>query len=240
MTVVPYKNQSTGKKQQVAHMFNSISQRYDFLNHFLSLGIDFLWRKKAVNLLKQHQPKTILDIATGTGDFALEAMSLEPEKIIGLDISDGMLEVGRKKITARGWGQRIEMIHGDSENLPFPDNMFDAVIVAFGVRNFEHLERGLAEMLRVLRPGGTVVILEFSKPRRFPMKQLFGFYFRGILPLVGRLFSRHQTAYSYLPESVNQFPDGNDFLAILTKTGYQNATYQTLTWGVSSLYHAQK
>lgn len=240
MTVVPYKDQATGKKQQVAHMFNSISPQYDFLNHFLSLGIDILWRKKAVKLLRQHQPRTILDIATGTGDFALEAMKLNPEKIIGLDISDGMLEVGRKKIKARGWHQRIDMVNGDSENLPFEENKFDAVIVAFGVRNFENLERGLSEMLRVLKPGGAVVILEFSKPRGFPMKQLYGFYFRAILPLVGRLFSKHRTAYTYLPESVDVFPDGNNFLAILNKIGYQNATCQPLTFGVSSLYYAQK
>lgn len=240
MTVVPYKDQATGKKQQVAHMFNSISPQYDFLNHFLSLGIDILWRKKAVKLLRKHQPKTILDIATGTGDFALEAMKLNPDKIIGLDISDGMLDVGRGKIKARGWNDRIEMVNGDSENLPFEENKFDAVIVAFGVRNFEHLERGLSEMLRVLKPGGAVVILEFSKPRRFPMKQLYGFYFRAILPLVGRLFSKHRTAYTYLPESVNVFPDGTDFLAILNEIGYQNPTCQPLTFGVSSLYYAQK
>jgi demethylmenaquinone methyltransferase/2-methoxy-6-polyprenyl-1,4-benzoquinol methylase len=238
--VVPYKDQATGKKQQVAHMFNSISPQYDFLNHFLSLGIDILWRKKAVKLLRKHQPKNILDIATGTGDFALEAMQLQPEKIIGLDISDGMLEVGRKKIKSRGWDKRIEMVNGDSENLPFEQNKFDAVIVAFGVRNFENLERGLAEMLRVLKPGGAVVILEFSKPRTFPMKQLYGFYFRAVLPLVGRLFSKHRTAYTYLPESVDAFPDGNDFLAILNKIGYQHATCQPLTFGVSSLYYAQK
>jgi demethylmenaquinone methyltransferase/2-methoxy-6-polyprenyl-1,4-benzoquinol methylase len=240
MSVVPYKDQATGKKQQVAHMFNSISARYDFLNHLLSLGIDRLWRKKAVRLLQKSRPRVILDIATGTGDFALEAMKLNPDKIIGLDISDGMLAVGRRKVQRRGWASRIEMVNGDSENLPFEENSFDAVIVAFGVRNFENLERGLTEMRRVLKPGGTVSILEFSKPRAFPMKQLYGFYFRAVLPWLGRVVSKHQTAYSYLPDSVAAFPDGNDFLAILKKIGYQQPTCLPLTFGVASLYRAQK
>ncbi len=240
MTVVPYKDQATGKKQQVAHMFNSISPQYDFLNHLLSLGIDIHWRKKAIKMLRQNPPATILDIATGTGDFALEAMKLNPKKIIGLDISDGMLDVGRTKIRSRGWAQTIDMVNGDSENLPFAENNFDAVIVAFGVRNFENLEMGLSEMHRVLKPGGRVVILEFSKPRHIVMQFFYGFYFRAILPLIGRLFSRHRTAYTYLPESVKAFPDGNDFLAILKKIGFQNTSCQPLTFGVSSLYYAQK
>lgn len=240
MTVVPYKDQATGKKQQVAHMFNSISPQYDFLNHLLSLGIDIHWRKKAIKMLRQNPPATILDIATGTGDFALEAMKLNPKKIIGLDISDGMLDVGRAKIRSRGWAQTIDMVNGDSENLPFAENNFDAVIVAFGVRNFENLEMGLSEMRRVLKPGGRVVILEFSKPRHIVMQFFYGFYFRAILPLIGRLFSRHRTAYTYLPESVKAFPDGNDFLAILKKIGFQNTSCQPLTFGVSSLYYAQK
>lgn len=240
MTVVPYKDQATGKKQQVAHMFNSISPQYDFLNHLLSLGIDIHWRKKAIKMLRQNPPATILDIATGTGDFALEAMKLNPKKIIGLDISDGMLDVGRAKIRSRGWDQTIDMVNGDSENLPFAENNFDAVIVAFGVRNFENLEKGLSEMRRVLKPGGRVVILEFSKPRHIVMQFFYGFYFRAILPLIGRLFSRHRTAYTYLPESVKAFPDGNDFLAILKKIGFQNTSCQPLTFGVSSLYYAQK
>lgn len=240
MTVVPYKDQATGKKQQVAHMFNSISPQYDFLNHLLSLGIDIHWRKKAIKMLRQNPPATILDIATGTGDFALEAMKLNPKKIIGLDISDGMLDVGRAKIRSRGWDQTIDMVNGDSENLPFAENNFDAVIVAFGVRNFENLEKGLSEMRRVLKPGGRVVILEFSKPRHIVLQFFYGFYFRAILPLIGRLFSRHRTAYTYLPESVKAFPDGNDFLAILKKIGFQNTSCQPLTFGVSSLYYAQK
>lgn len=240
MTVVPYKDQATGKKQQVAHMFNSISPQYDFLNHLLSLGIDIHWRKKAIKMLRQNPPATILDIATGTGDFALEAMKLNPKKIIGLDISDGMLDVGRTKIRSRGWDQTIDMVNGDSENLPFAENNFDAVIVAFGVRNFENLEMGLSEMHRVLKPGGRVVILEFSKPRHIVMQFFYGFYFRAILPLIGRLFSRHRTAYTYLPESVKAFPDGNDFLAILKKIGFQNTSCLPLTFGVSSLYYAQK
>ncbi len=240
MTVVPYKDQATGKKQQVAHMFNSISPQYDFLNHLLSLCIDIRWRKKAIKMLRQNPPATILDIATGTGDFALEAMKLNPKKIIGLDISDGMLDVGRTKIRSRGWDQTIDMVNGDSENLPFAENNFDAVIVAFGVRNFENLEMGLSEMHRVLKPGGRVVILEFSKPRHIVMQFFYGFYFRAILPLIGRLFSRHRTAYTYLPESVKAFPDGNDFLAILKKIGFQRTSCQPLTFGVSSLYYAQK
>lgn len=240
MNVVPYKDQPAGKKQQVTEMFNNISARYDFLNHFLSLGIDRLWRKKAVRLLAQEQPKVVLDIATGTGDFALEAMKWNPDKIIGLDISEGMLAVGRKKVQQRGFSDRIHLMAGDSEQLPFESNIFDAVIVAFGVRNFENLERGLAEMLRVLKPGGNVLILEFSKPRSVVMRWVYGFYFRAILPWLGRVVSRHQTAYSYLPDSVAAFPDGNDFLAILKKIGYQQATCLPLTFGVSSLYRARK
>jgi demethylmenaquinone methyltransferase/2-methoxy-6-polyprenyl-1,4-benzoquinol methylase len=236
MTVVPYKEEKAGKKEQVAKMFNSISGNYDFLNHFLSLGIDISWRKKAIQLLKSTQPKLILDVATGTGDFALEALKLNPDKIIGIDISEGMLNVGRKKIKEKNLEQRIELIEGDSENLPFEQNKFDAVIVAFGVRNFENLERGLSEMLRVLRPGGKIVILEFSKPAGFPFRQLYHFYFKFILPKIGRVVSRDQAAYTYLPESVQAFPDGNQFLDILQRLGYKNTTCKPLTFGISSLY----
>src|SRR5882757_581349 len=175
-------------------MFDSISGRYDFLNHFLSLGIDILWRKKAISKLKDIQPKIILDVATGTGDFSIEALSLNPEKIIGVDISEGMLEVGRKKMQEKKVDNIIHLQYGDSENLPFQDNFFDALIVAFGVRNFENLERGLTEMLRVIRPGGRIVILEFSRPAKFPMKQLYRVYFTSILPRIGRWISRDQAA----------------------------------------------
>ncbi len=221
-------------------MFDSISGRYDFLNHFLSLGIDILWRKKAILLLKDIHPKMILDVATGTGDFAVEALGLEPNKVIGVDISEGMLEVGRKKMKARKIDQLIELQYGDSENLPFGDNFFDAVIVAFGVRNFENMERGLSEMLRVVRPGGKVVVLEFSRPSKFPMKQLYRAYFTAILPLIGRWISRDQAAYRYLPESVQAFPDGKDFIKILSDIGYKDPQCNPLTFGISSLYWGTK
>ena len=238
--VVPYKKEQTGKKEQVAHMFNSISGRYDFLNHFLSLGIDIAWRKKAIKLLKPINPKLILDVATGTGDFAIEALSLHPDKVIGIDISDGMLDVGRKKMIERKFDHKIELLNGDSENLPFEENKFDALIVAFGVRNFENLEKGLSEMLRVIKPGGKVVILEFSKPARFPFKQFYNFYFKFILPKIGRWVSNDQAAYTYLPESVQAFPDGEDFVQILSRLGYKNTTCTPLTFGISSLYTGTK
>jgi len=238
--VVPYKQDNGSKKQQVARMFDSISGKYDFLNHFLSMGIDIRWRRKAIALLKDLQPKTILDVATGTGDFAVEALRLKPSKIIGVDISEGMLDVGRQKMKARQLDGIIELRSGDSEKLPFEDNFFDAVIVAFGVRNFEDLERGLSEMLRVVRPGGRVVVLEFSRPTKFPMKQLYNAYFTAILPLIGRWVSRDQAAYSYLPESVQAFPDGPDFIRILSDVGYKNPQCKSLTFGISSLYWGSK
>lgn len=238
--VVPYKEDTSAKKQQVAKMFNSISNRYDFLNHFLSLGIDILWRRKAISLLKDLQPKTILDIATGTGDLAIEALSLKPEKIVGVDISEGMLEVGRRKMREKKLDNIIQLTLGDSENLPFTDNYFDAAIVAFGVRNFENLERGLGEMLRVVRPGGRIVILEMSKPSKFPMKQLYNVYFTSILPVIGRWISRDQAAYRYLPESVQAFPDGDQLVKILAATGYKNPQCKPLTFGISTLYWGSK
>lgn len=240
MTVVPYKEQSTSKKEQVAQMFDNISPKYDFLNHTLSLGIDRIWRRKAINLLKKDRPKLILDIATGTGDFAIAALRLQPDKVIGVDISAGMLEVGRQKMLKKKLSEKIEMRLGDSEGLEFEENKFDAVIVAFGVRNFEHLEEGLKDMRRVLREGGKVVILEFSRPRAFPLKQLYNFYFSWILPKIGRLISKDQSAYTYLPESVNAFPDGQDFLKIMNTVGYKNTTCKTLTFGISSIYTGVK
>jgi demethylmenaquinone methyltransferase/2-methoxy-6-polyprenyl-1,4-benzoquinol methylase len=238
--VVPYKEDPGAKKQQVARMFNSISGRYDFLNHFLSMGIDIAWRKKAIRLLSASKPRLILDVATGTGDFAIEALALNPDRVIGVDISDGMLDVGRKKLTDRKLDDRIELLNGDSEKLPFEDNFFDAVIVAFGVRNFENLELGLSEMLRVVKPGGQVVILEFSRPSKFPMKQLYNVYFTAILPTIGRWVSRDSSAYRYLPESVKAFPDGVDFLNVLSGVGYKNPQCDPLTFGISSLYWGSK
>ena len=240
MAVLPYKNKESGKKQQVAEMFNNISHKYDFLNHFLSLGIDIIWRKKAIKYLKDDQPKLILDIATGTGDFAIEALKLNPEKVIGVDISEGMLEVGRKKMKKHGYDDRIEMQLGDSEKLLFDDNTFDAVIVAFGVRNFEHLEKGLSDMHRVLKKGGKAVILEFSKPKSFPLKQLYNFYFKAILPKIGNVISNDTAAYTYLPESVDAFPDGQKFLKVLESSGFKNTKCKTLTFGISSIYIGQK
>jgi len=240
MNVLPYKDKDTSKKEQIAAMFNSISGKYDFLNHFLSLGIDILWRKRAVRLLKNHQPKLILDIATGTGDFAIEALSLNPEKIIGVDISEGMLSIGREKLIKKNLTGKIELLSGDSEVLPFEDNFFDAVIVSFGVRNFENLEKGLSDMLRVLKPGGKVVILEFSKPKSFPFKQIYQFYFQWILPKIGKLISKNHAAYTYLPDSVEAFPDGDDFLNILNKIGFQKNQCTPLTLGISSIYSGSK
>lgn len=240
MAVVPYKDKQEGKKEQVAEMFNNISKKYDFLNHFLSLGIDITWRKKAVKLLAADKPKLILDIATGTGDFAIEALALNPDKVIGVDISEGMLAEGRKKLIKRKLDDRIELQTGDSERLLFEDNNFDAVIVSFGVRNFENLEKGLSDMYRVLKPGGKTVIVEFSKPKKFPMKQGYNFYFKYILPQIGKLVSKDNAAYTYLPESVQAFPDGEDFLAVLKKVGFKNTQCKPLTFGISSIYIGQK
>jgi demethylmenaquinone methyltransferase/2-methoxy-6-polyprenyl-1,4-benzoquinol methylase len=240
MTVLPYKDQSSGKKRQVAAMFDNISHRYDLLNHLLSMGIDIRWRRKAIRLLKPLRPKEILDVATGTGDLAIEALATGAEKVTGIDISEGMLEKGRRKLQKLKLDGKIELKAGDSEDLAFPDNKFDAVVVAFGVRNFENLERGLSEMLRVTRPGGMVVIIEFSKPSRFPLKQIFQFYFNRILPVVGRLISSDRSAYRYLPESVKTFPEGEDFLSILSATGYKNTKCIPLTFGISSVYTGSK
>jgi demethylmenaquinone methyltransferase/2-methoxy-6-polyprenyl-1,4-benzoquinol methylase len=240
MTVLPYKEQSTSKKEQVAQMFDNISHRYDFLNHFLSMGIDKGWRKKAIKFLKPLNPKQILDVATGTGDFALQALTLNPDKITGVDISTGMLEMGRKKIEKLNLTSKVELLEGDSENLPFQENKFDAVTVAFGVRNFENLEKGLTEIYRVLKPGALIVVLEFSMPRQFPFRQIYNFYFKAVLPRVGRMVSKDSAAYTYLPESVAAFPDGNDFIAILNKTGFKNTACKPLTFGISSIYTGQK
>jgi len=240
MSIVPYKDRNEGKKEQVANMFNNISKHYDLLNHVLSLGIDVLWRKKAIKLLQKDQPKLILDIATGTGDFAIEALALNPDKVIGVDISEGMLEEGRKKMKKKKLDHLIELQLGDSEKLLFPENNFDAVIVSFGVRNFENLEKGLSDMYRVLKPGGKTVIVEFSKPEKFPMKQGYNFYFNYVLPQIGKLVSKDNDAYTYLPESVEAFPYGDKFVDILKKVGFKNTTCKSLTFGISAIYVGEK
>jgi demethylmenaquinone methyltransferase / 2-methoxy-6-polyprenyl-1,4-benzoquinol methylase len=238
--VKPYKESEKGKKQQVEEMFDNISPKYDFLNHFLSMGIDIQWRKKVVKLVQEHQPKTILDIATGTGDLAIAMSRLKVDKIVGLDLSNGMLEVGRKKIQEAKLDQLIEMVQGDSENLPFEDNSFDVITVSFGVRNFENLEKGLSEINRVLKPNGKFIVLEFSQPRKFPMKQLYRFYSTKILPLMGRIISKDASAYTYLPESVAAFPYGDKFVEILHKVGFRDASARELTFGISSVYTSFK
>jgi demethylmenaquinone methyltransferase/2-methoxy-6-polyprenyl-1,4-benzoquinol methylase len=237
--VTPYKSEQ-GKKEQVERMFDNIAPKYDLLNRVLSLGIDVWWRKHALRkYLRPERPKTILDVATGTADVALMAAKiLNPERIIGIDIAREMLEIGRVKVRAAGLDKVIELESGDSEQLRFDDGAFDAVTVAFGVRNFENLEKGLAEMYRVLRPGGRVVIIEFSRPHLFPVKQFYNAYFKYVLPAIGRLTSRDVRAYTYLFESVQAFPEGAEFLNILTKTGYQNARCERLTLGICSIYTA--
>lgn len=240
MAVIPYNENAGSKKEQIATMFNHISKKYDFLNHFLSLGIDILWRKKAIRLLKESQPKQILDIATGTGDFAIAALKLNPIKVTGIDISEGMLNVGKEKIKKKGLQDLIELKLGDSENLEFNDNTFDAYTVGFGVRNFENLEKGLSEMYRVLKPNGTAIILEFSKPKAFPIKQIYNFYFNKMLPSIGKLVSKDNSAYTYLPESVEAFPDGKNFTDILGKLGYKNQRAIPLMFGIASIYKATK
>ncbi len=234
--VKPLPDSKIGKKQQVANMFDNISGRYDLLNHFLSLNIDKVWRKRAIQKLNEIQPKRILDVATGTGDLAIASLKLNPEKVIGIDISDGMLEVGRKKMKDRKLDDRIEMHSGDSESIQFEDNSFDAITVGFGVRNFENLDKGLAEMFRVLKPHGKAVILEFSKPKVFPVKQLYNFYFQTILPFWGRFISRNNFAYTYLPESVKAFPDGEAFIERLGKAGYKEVKQYKQTFGICSIY----
>ncbi len=221
-------------------MFDNISEKYDFLNHFLSAGVDKGWRKKAIKMLEPHHPKQILDIATGTGDFAIAAMKINPDKVTGVDISEGMLEKGREKVQKKGLTDKITLKYGDSENLPFDDETFDALTVGFGVRNYENLEKGLGDMLRVLKPNGIAAILEFSKPKNFPAKQFFGFYNNKLLPFIGKTVSKDPRAYTYLPESIAAFPEGDDFLAILKKVGYKNCSRKMLSGGVASIYIGQK
>lgn len=236
-TVTPYKDSGLGKKQQVEKMFDSIAHRYDFLNHFLSMGIDKGWRRKAINLLKPIKPQSVLDIATGTGDIAFEVNKrLNPQTLVGLDLSEGMLSFAREKAQKRNLQDKISFVKGDSENLEFADNSFDAVIVAFGVRNFENLQKGLSEIFRVLKPGGKLVVLEFSKPKKTPIKQLYNFYFSNILPLWGKMISKDQSAYTYLPQSVMAFPEGDAFCGIMKSTGFNTVEQKTLTFGICTVY----
>jgi demethylmenaquinone methyltransferase/2-methoxy-6-polyprenyl-1,4-benzoquinol methylase len=237
--VKPYGTDKS-KKEEVAGMFDSIAGNYDFLNHFLSLGIDILWRKKAVRMLKPFAPKQIVDIATGTGDFALETLSLKPTRVVGVDISNGMLEVGRRKMIKKGVSGIVEMTYGDSENLPFEDHTFDALTVAFGVRNFQNLEAGLKEMSRVLKPGSPAAVIEFSTPQTFPIKQLYLFYFHKILPALGKLVSKDARAYTYLPESVEAFPYGEKFAGIMKSCGFSEVKVVPLTFGIASIYFGKK
>lgn len=240
-TIVPFKNEKEGKKKQVEHMFDQIAFRYDFMNRFLSGGVDVWWRKKAIAQLKDLQPKTILDVATGTGDFALISEKiLHPEKITGIDISEGMLELGRKKIIKAGLQDKIELFQGDSEAICFDDNSFDAVTVAFGVRNFENLEKGLSEIRRVLKPGGRLIVLEFTRPSLPVIKQLYGVYMKYITPAIGKIFAKNNDAYQYLNDSVFQFPERQNFTNILKQSNYRNAFYKTLTLGICTIYCAEK
>lgn len=239
-TVVPFKDSNETKKQQVEKMFDKIAYRYDFLNHFLSAGIDVGWRKKAIKQLKSLDPKTVLDVATGTGDMAiLAARLLNTEKIIGIDISEGMLEIGRKKVEKTGL-QHIELLKGDSETIFFDNGSFDAVTVAFGVRNFQNLELGLAEIKRVLKPGGKLIVLECTKPKLPVIKNFYNLYLNVITPWIGRVISKNKNAYQYLNESVQKFPEGKDFVEILNKLGYKNASCKTLSLGISSIYSGEK
>jgi demethylmenaquinone methyltransferase/2-methoxy-6-polyprenyl-1,4-benzoquinol methylase len=230
-----------GKKEQVRNMFNNIAGKYDFLNHFLSLGIDHLWRRSLVKMMKKQIPTQVLDIATGTGDLAVAVAKAFPNaKVIGADISENMLEIGKQKMIRKKLNDRVLMEMGDSENLKYEDGYFDAVTVAFGVRNYEDLQKGLNEMYRVTQIGGRVYILEFSKPSAFPFKQIYNFYFLKVLPLFGKTVSKDHHAYTYLPESVQQFPDGHDFLNYLEDSGYQDVSQKRLTFGIASIYSGKK
>ncbi len=238
--ITPYKNSELGKKEQVAQMFDTISGEYDGLNRVISFGIDIKWRKKVLALVASTNPKKVLDIATGTGDLAILMTQTSAEEIIGLDISAGMLEVGKKKISEKKLDSKIQMVLGDSENIPYEDNYFDAITVAFGVRNFETLEKGLTEILRVLKPGGIFVILETSVPTKFPYKQGYAFHSKFILPIIGKLFSKDKVAYNYLSDSANIFPFGEALNNILRKIGFIEVKHLPQTFGVATIYHASK
>lgn len=238
--ITPYKDSTLSKKEQISEMFDNVSTNYDLLNRLMTFGIDIKWRKKVVRIVKETNPETILDIATGTGDFAIMLAGIKPKKIVGLDLSKGMLEIGKKKVAEKKLDNLIEMVLGDSENLPFEDNSFDAITVGFGVRNFENLDKGLQEIRRVLKPNGIFVVLETSQPEKFPVKQVFNFYSKYIIPTVGKLLSKDKSAYNYLPESAAFFPYGKKFNNILQKNGFNSTTNKPLTFGVASIYTATK
>ncbi len=238
--ITPYKDSSKSKKEQVATMFDAISKNYDGLNRVISFGIDVKWRKKVVSIVAENNPKTILDVATGTGDLAINLTKTGAKEIIGLDISAGMLDVGKQKINEEKLGDTIKMVLGDGEKIQYPDNYFDAVTVSFGVRNFENLEKGLTEILRVLKPKGIFVVLETSVPTKFPYKQGYNFHSKVILPLIGKLFSKDKVAYSYLSESAAAFPYGDAFNNILSKVGFINCKDFPQTLGVATIYTASK
>lgn len=238
--IKPYKNSDLGKKEQVTQMFDTISGDYDGLNRVISFGIDIKWRNKVVKMVKETNPDSILDIATGTGDLAINLAETNASKIVGLDISSGMLEIGKQKVLKKGLDNRIEMILGDSESMPFEDNTFDAITVSFGVRNFETLENGLKEILRILKPGGTFVILETSIPTKTPYKQGYNFYSKNILPLIGKIFSKDRSAYKYLSESASAFPYGEALNNILRKVGFINVEDYPQTFGVATIYKSSK
>lgn len=238
-SVTPYKSNES-KKEQVAQMFDNISHRYDFLNSLFSLGIHKGWRKKCVKLLRKRQPKNILDVATGTADFAIACYKLNPDKITGIDISEGMMKVGRKKIENAGMQKIITLEYGNAETITYPDNSFDAIVVGFGVRNFQNLEAGLTNLNRVLKPGGEIVILEFAYPTLSLVRFFYNFYFSKITPLIGRIFSKDPRAYSYLTESVKAFPYNENFVAIMKKTGFKACYYNSLSFGVAAMYYGEK
>lgn len=240
-TVVPYAGSGLTKKQQVAGMFNDIAGRYDLLNRLLSAGIDVKWRKKAIQQLVDIRPKNILDVATGTADMAIAASAiLQPDTITGIDISDGMLEIGRKKIEKLHLQRTVELLNGDSETINFDDDSFDAVTVAFGVRNFENLEKGLGEIRRVLKPGGKLVVLEFSQPKTAGTKAFYNLYMKIVAPNMGKLFSKNRDAYQYLDESIKKFPEGKNFTAILDNLGYKKTYSKPLSLGICSIYCGEK
>lgn len=225
------------KRQEVESMFDSIAWRYDFLNHFLSFGTDRTWRKKAIRIIGRNlKPGRILDVATGTGDLAISSLRLNPVKVTGIDISENMLSIGQEKIRRAGLAEQIELLRGDSENIPFEDSVFDVAMVAFGVRNFSNPLKGLKEMTRVIRSGGMVMVLEFSRPVAFPFRQIYSFYFLNILPFFGRMFSKDRKAYKYLPDSVMNFPDNEDFMKIMREAGIVNVGQKRLTGGIASIY----
>lgn len=238
--ITPYKGSDLNKKKQVEKMFDTISTNYDGLNRVISFGIDVKWRKKVVSIVERTSPQQVLDIATGTGDLAINLAQTGASEIVGLDLSEGMLAVGRKKIEQKNLSEKIKMVQGDSEALPFEENSFDAITVAFGVRNFEDLEKGLEEILRVLKPGGVFVILETSVPTRFPFKQGYHFYTKNLLPLIGKLFSKDRDAYSYLSESAAAFPYGEELNNILRKIGFNDVENKPQTLGVATIYTASK